>query len=68
MTEEKLNDMYLEVKLIKSDLKNFMKYMEENIITKIEDHEKRLRFLDRYAYLLIGGLGLIMFIADKLFK
>lgn len=68
MTEEKLNDMYLEVKLIKSDLKNFMKYMEEDIITKIEDHEKRLRFLDRYAYLLIGGLGLIMFIADKLFK
>lgn len=34
----------------------------------LDGHEKRLRFLERYAYLLIGVFSLIMLIVNKFIK
>lgn len=34
-------------------------------IEKLADHEKRIRFLERYAFMLLGVFGLIMLIIQS---
>ena len=34
-------------------------------IEKLADHEKRIRFLERYAFMLLGVFGLIMVIIQS---
>ena len=34
-------------------------------IEKLADHEKRIRFLERYAFMLLGVFGLIMIIIQS---
>ena len=51
---------------IETKLEGFMQYVNEDVTEKSSDHEKRIRFLERYALLLLGGFGLLM-IAIQLF-
>ena len=42
--------------------------LNNGITSKQEDHEKRIRFLERGLWIAFGGLGLIQFIFKFLFK
>lgn len=37
-------------------------------IEKLNDHERRIRFLERYAFILLGVFGLITIIIEVVFK
>lgn len=37
-------------------------------IEKLNDHERRIRFLERYAFILLGVFGLITILIEVVFK
>lgn len=50
--KELLQSLHADIKVIKQQL---------SILT---DHEKRIRFLERYAFVLLGAAGLISFVIN----
>lgn len=57
-----LSQLQTDVAVIKERLETFIKIHDSSVIQnakKIEDHERRLRFLERYAAILIGAIVVI---------
>lgn len=54
--------MQTDIAVIKERLETFIKIHEDGLIRmckKSDDHEKRIRFLERYAYVLLGIFFLV---------
>lgn len=51
---ELLQKLHADIQVIKQQL------------SVLADHEKRIRFLERYAFILVGAAGLISFIVNYL--
>ena len=77
MNEDKFNQLCTDVAVMKSELKGFIKYVDEDLFSANADHEKRIRSIEDFKSKLVGmgvaagvlgGVigGLIQFVAGKL--
>lgn len=62
--ETKFNQLCTDVEVIKNRVVDFTK----NQHSVNNDVEKRLRFLEKYAWLLVGGVGLISVLINVFVK
>jgi len=60
------NEILQRLTKIETQLDGFIKYVNEDVTEKNSDHEKRIRFLERYAFILLGIFSLIVLIIDKI--
>ena len=69
MDNDKFNQLCTDVEVMKNKLDSFIQYVNEDISTKNEDHETRLRSLEKYRWMLVGGIAILSFIIGHiLFK
>ena len=59
------NEILQRLTKIETQLDGFIKYVNEDVTEKNSDHEKRIRFLERYAFIHLGIFSLIVLIIDK---
>jgi len=60
MSETEYNDLREDFNDLKIEVKTLIKLTEQRLTLgdkTFDDHEKRLRFLERYAFILVGVIG-----------
>ncbi len=62
------HDLLIELKTKLDAVIESIRELKDGTAAKIEDHEKRIRFLERYVWAVIGVLTVAQFVTQLVFK